>query len=71
MFAAVRQGLDRRRGIRLHVWPPGQGPDGVKLVVGWRAQLALLDIHDVALAWEGGDVVAVGDVGKGCVFGLG
>jgi NitT/TauT family transport system substrate-binding protein/putative hydroxymethylpyrimidine transport system substrate-binding protein len=39
---------------------PGQGPDGVQLVASGRAQLALLDIHDLALAREkGADVVAV------------
>jgi putative hydroxymethylpyrimidine transport system substrate-binding protein len=61
VFTAVREGLDRRRGIRLRIRQPGQGPDGVKLVASGRAQLALLDIHDLALAREkGADVVAVG-----------
>lgn len=61
VFSAVGEGLDRRRGIRLRIRQPGQGPDGVKLVASGRAQLALLDIHDLALAREkGADVVAVG-----------
>lgn len=61
VFAAVREGLDRKAGVRLSVQPPGQGPDGVKLVSSGRVQLALLDIHDLALAREkGADVVAVG-----------
>ena len=61
VFTAVREGFDRRHGVRLTIREPGQGPDGVKLVAGGRAQLALLDIHDLALARERGvDVVAIG-----------
>jgi len=60
VFTASRAGLDRRRGIRLRIRQPGQGPDGVKLVAAGRAQLALLDIHDLPLARaQGADVVAV------------
>ena len=60
VFMAARDGDDRRRGIRLRIRDPGQGPDGVQLVASGRAQLALLDIHDLALAREkGADVVAV------------
>jgi putative hydroxymethylpyrimidine transport system substrate-binding protein len=60
VFMAVADGDDRRRGVRLRIRDPGQGPDGVQLVVSGRAQLALLDIHDLALAREkGADVVAV------------
>jgi NitT/TauT family transport system substrate-binding protein/putative hydroxymethylpyrimidine transport system substrate-binding protein len=61
VFTTVSEGHDRRRGIRLRIREPGQGPDGVKLVASGRAQLALLDIHDLALAREhGAGVVAVG-----------
>lgn len=61
VFTAIHERLDRRQGIRLRIRQPGQGPDGVKLVAAGRAQLALLDIHDLALAREtGADVVAVG-----------
>jgi putative hydroxymethylpyrimidine transport system substrate-binding protein len=60
VFMAVRDRDDRRRGVRLRIRDPGQGPDGVRLVASGRAQLALLDIHDLALARErGADVVAV------------
>jgi NitT/TauT family transport system substrate-binding protein/putative hydroxymethylpyrimidine transport system substrate-binding protein len=60
VFTAVRTRLDRARGIRLRIRQPGQGPDGVKLVAAGRAQLALLDIHDLPLARaKGADVVAV------------
>ncbi len=66
VFTAAREGLDRRHGIRLRIRQPGEGPDGLKLVAAGRAQLALLDIHDLAIAREkGADVVAVGAlVGK-------
>ncbi len=61
VFTASREGFDRRRGVRLTIREPGQGPDGVKLVAAGRAQLALLDIHDLALARERGvDIVAIG-----------
>ena len=61
VFTARREGFDRKHGIRLTIREPGQGPDGVKLVAGGRAELALLDIHDLALARERGvDVVAIG-----------
>ena len=60
VFTASRARLDRDRGIRLRIRQPGQGPDGVKLVAAGRAQLALLDIHDLPLARaKGADVVAV------------
>jgi NitT/TauT family transport system substrate-binding protein/putative hydroxymethylpyrimidine transport system substrate-binding protein len=60
VFTAARDGLDRRRGIRLRIRQPGQGPDGVKLVAAGKAQLALLDIHDLPLARaRGADVVGV------------
>jgi NitT/TauT family transport system substrate-binding protein/putative hydroxymethylpyrimidine transport system substrate-binding protein len=60
VFTAARTGLDRARGIRLRIRQPGQGPDGLKLVAAGRAQLALLDIHDLPLARaKGADVVAV------------
>ncbi len=61
VFTASREGFDRKRGVRLTIREPGQGPDGVKLVAGGRAELALLDIHDLALARERGvDIVAIG-----------
>jgi NitT/TauT family transport system substrate-binding protein/putative hydroxymethylpyrimidine transport system substrate-binding protein len=60
VFTAAREGLDRRQGIRLRIREPGQGPDGVKLVAAGRAQLALLDIHDLPLARaNGADIVGV------------
>lgn len=62
VFGAVREGADRRHGIRLRIREPGQGPDGAKLVASGRAQLALLDIHDLAIAHDNGtdELVAIG-----------
>lgn len=40
---------------------PGSGPDVLKLVASGRAQLGVLDIHDLAIAREqGSDLVAIG-----------
>jgi putative hydroxymethylpyrimidine transport system substrate-binding protein len=57
---AVRNGYDRRHGIRLRIRPPGSSPDSLKLLASGRADVAVLDIHDLGLARErGADVVAV------------
>lgn len=66
LFQAVDEGLDRRRGVRLEILPPGSAPDSVKLLTGGRADLGLLDIHDLGIARErGADIVGIGAlVGK-------
>ena len=61
IYTAVREGFDRRHGVDLRIRPPGSSPDSLKLVTSGRADLAVLDIHDLGLARErGADVVAVG-----------
>jgi putative hydroxymethylpyrimidine transport system substrate-binding protein len=61
IYAAVRKGYDRRHGIRLRIRPPGSAPDALKLLAGGRADVAVLDIHDLGLARERGrDFVGVG-----------
>jgi NitT/TauT family transport system substrate-binding protein/putative hydroxymethylpyrimidine transport system substrate-binding protein len=61
IYTAVREGLDRDHGTALRIRPPGSRPDSLKLVLSGRADLAVLDIHDLALARERGvDAVAVG-----------
>src|SRR5215211_8926611 len=62
IYAAVRTGADRRRGIRLRILGPGSGtPDSLKLITSGRADVGVLDIHDLGLAGErGADVVAIG-----------
>jgi putative hydroxymethylpyrimidine transport system substrate-binding protein len=60
IYAAIDQGYDRRHGIRLRIRPPGSAPDSLKLVTSGRADLGVLDIHDLGLARErGADVVGV------------
>lgn len=60
IYAAVREGHDRHYGVRLRILPPGSGtPDSLKLVRSGRADVGVLDIHDLGLARErGADVVA-------------
>src|SRR4051794_18272042 len=62
IYAAVRTGADRRRGIRLRILEPGAGsPDSLKLVASGRADVGVLDIHDLGLAAaRGADVVGIG-----------
>ena len=61
IYAAAREGHDARRGIRLRIRPPGSAPDAVKLVTSGRADVAVLDIHDLGLARERGqDLVGIG-----------
>ena len=60
IYTAVRNGYDRKHGVRLRIRPPGSSPDSLKLLASGRAELAVLDIHDLGLARErGADVVAV------------
>jgi putative hydroxymethylpyrimidine transport system substrate-binding protein len=60
IYTAVREGYDREHGIDLRIRPPGSSPDSLKLLSSGRADLAVLDIHDLGLARErGADVVAV------------
>ena len=62
IYAAVRAGHDRDNGVRIRIRPPAGGsPDSLKLLATGRADVAVLDIHDLGLAIERGtDVVAVG-----------
>ncbi len=62
IYAAVRTGADRRHGIKLRILGPGTGtPDSLKLVSSGRADVGVLDIHDLGLAAErGADIVAIG-----------
>ena len=47
---AVDRGFDEAEGVTLHVQPPSSSADAVKLLVNGRADLAVLDLHDLALA---------------------
>src|SRR5213076_1774997 len=61
IYAAQRIGADKRHGIRLRILGPGTGtPDSLKLVTSGRADVGVLDIHDLGLASErGADVVGI------------
>ena len=60
IYAAIREGIDRKAGVRLRIRQPGQSPDSLKDVLSGRADLGLLDIQDLGLAVaDGKDVVAV------------
>jgi putative hydroxymethylpyrimidine transport system substrate-binding protein len=60
IYMAVRNGYDRRHGVALRIRPPGSSPDSLKLLSSGRADVAVLDIHDLGLARaRGADVVGV------------
>jgi len=60
IFSAVAHRYDRGAGVRLTVRQPSASTDAVKLLVAGRADVAVLDIHDLAIARERGrDVVGV------------
>jgi ABC-type nitrate/sulfonate/bicarbonate transport system substrate-binding protein len=60
IYMAVARGYDEALGVHLRVRAPSDSTDAVKLLVSDRAQFAILDIHDLAIARERGrDLVAV------------
>ncbi|MDQ3720243.1 MAG: ABC transporter substrate-binding protein [Actinomycetota bacterium] len=65
VYAAARTGADRRHGLRLRVRAPSASTDSIKLLTARRVDLALVDIHDLALARQRGqDLVGVAPVVK-------
>jgi NitT/TauT family transport system substrate-binding protein/putative hydroxymethylpyrimidine transport system substrate-binding protein len=61
VYAALREDLDARHGLDLRVRVPSASTDSLKLLAAGRADLAVVDIHDLGLAREGGsDLVGVG-----------
>jgi putative hydroxymethylpyrimidine transport system substrate-binding protein len=62
IYAALRTGADRRHGVKLRILGPGTGtPDSLKLVTSGRADVGVLDIHDLGLAdIRGANIVAIG-----------
>ncbi|MEN3282136.1 MAG: putative hydroxymethylpyrimidine transport system substrate-binding protein, partial [Solirubrobacteraceae bacterium] len=60
IYLALERDYDGAEGVTLHVQAPSSSTDSVKLLLSGRAQFAILDIHDLALAREKGrDVVGV------------
>jgi NitT/TauT family transport system substrate-binding protein/putative hydroxymethylpyrimidine transport system substrate-binding protein len=62
IYAAARTHADTKHGVKLRILGPGSGtPDSLKLVTSGRADVGVLDIHDLGLAAErGADVVGIG-----------
>ncbi len=61
LYEAAARGLDVRQGVRLRLRAPGEGPDALKQLATGRADVAVVDIHDLGLARRAGqDVVGVG-----------
>jgi ABC-type nitrate/sulfonate/bicarbonate transport system substrate-binding protein len=54
IYAALEEGYYRDAGIDLSVQQPSASTDAPKLLIGERAQFAILDIHDLGLARERG-----------------
>ncbi|MBA2794035.1 MAG: ABC transporter substrate-binding protein [Thermoleophilaceae bacterium] len=63
ILTARDEGAARRRGLDLDVRAPSSSSDSLKLLVTGRADVAVVDIHDLGLARERGvDVVGVGAI---------
>jgi putative hydroxymethylpyrimidine transport system substrate-binding protein len=60
LYLATSRGYDEAEGVQLQVRAPGQSTDALKLLESGRADMAILDIHDLGLArQEGHDIVGV------------
>ncbi len=60
IYLAQRDGLLAGRGVDLEIRAPGASTDAPKLLRSGRADLAILDIHDLAIAREQGiDLVGI------------
>jgi NitT/TauT family transport system substrate-binding protein/putative hydroxymethylpyrimidine transport system substrate-binding protein len=54
IYAALARGYYHQAGVELHVQQPSASTDAPKLLEAGRAQFAILDIHDLAIAREHG-----------------
>jgi putative hydroxymethylpyrimidine transport system substrate-binding protein len=60
LYLATSRGYDEAEGVELTIHAPGQSTDALKLLESGRADMAILDIHDLGLAREQGhDIVGV------------
>lgn len=60
IYLALQRGYDEAEGVNLDVEPPGQSTDGIKALLSGQEDMALVDIHDLAIAQsKGKDVVGV------------
>jgi putative hydroxymethylpyrimidine transport system substrate-binding protein len=61
IYAAQRRRVDDRHGLDLKVRVPAASTDSLKLLAAGRADMAVVDIHDLGLARQAGsDIVGVG-----------
>lgn len=60
IYSALKRGYARTEGVDLEVEQPSESTDSVKLLAAGRANFAILDIHDLAIARaQGQDIVGV------------
>jgi putative hydroxymethylpyrimidine transport system substrate-binding protein len=60
IFLALQRGYDEAEGVNLDVQTPGQSTDGIKALLSGQEDMAIVDIHDLAIARaKGRDVVGV------------
>jgi putative hydroxymethylpyrimidine transport system substrate-binding protein len=63
IYLATERDYDQAEGVNLEVRAPGASTDALRLLQGGRVDMAILDIHDLALARESGsrppDIVGV------------
>jgi putative hydroxymethylpyrimidine transport system substrate-binding protein len=52
IYSALARTFDQGEGIQLHVVAPSASTDSIKLLATGRANFAILDIHDLAIARE-------------------
>ncbi len=65
LYLALAEGEFERRGIELEIRQPAASTDAPKLLESGRADFAILDIHDLALARERGlDLVGLGAIAR-------
>jgi putative hydroxymethylpyrimidine transport system substrate-binding protein len=60
IYMATERGYDEAEGVELEIRKPGASTDALKLLQARRADMAILDIHDLGLARQAGrDIVGV------------
>ncbi|WP_187369438.1 ABC transporter substrate-binding protein [Baekduia soli] len=60
IYLALQRGYDEAEGVHLRVQTPAASTDGIKALLGGQADVAIVDIHDLAIARaRGRDVVGV------------
>jgi len=63
IYSATSRGLDKKHGVHLIVRAPSASTDSLTLLATGRADLSIVDIHDLGLAREKGeDLVGVGEL---------